>query len=352
MSDNANPQGTRPYDGSAGEGIGRQPGRPGAARRTGAPGREAPLEGVAVRGATSRHLHEAAGAARRRATAADGPHRVAESASRHMHDVATRMAIAMQDSARDFQDLFALRGPDSEYLQELSESIGTAVEGMMGANARIMQDLFRLTGPAAAIDLQRRCATAYLDAMLHGSATLARAAHRVADHALHPLEAHVARRRQRQTAQPDQHEAGHGRVADLMRTEPPVVSPEDTVQRAVQLMREADLGGLPVRDGDRLIGMLTDRDIALRLVADARDPTQARVRDVMTPDVPFVFEDDAVEHVAEDMAGQRLRRLPVLNREKRLVGVISLVDLARKDYDHPGGTGSTGEDTGRARAAA
>ena len=140
-----------------------------------------------------------------------------------------------------------------------------------------------------------------------------------------------------------------------MRTEPPVVSPDDTVQRAVQLMREADLGGLPVRDGDRLVGMVTDRDIAWRLGAEARDPTQARVRDVMMPDVPFVFEDDAVEHVAEDMAGQRLRRLPVLNREKRLVGVISLVDLARKDHGlHPGGTdgGSHSADAGHARVAA
>jgi CBS domain-containing protein len=86
-----------------------------------------------------------------------------------------------------------------------------------------------------------------------------------------------------------------------------------------------------VRDGDRLIGMVTDQDVDLRGMAEARDPMQARVRDVMTADVPFVFEDDEVGHVAADMADQRLRRLPVLNREKRLLGVISLVDLAGKD---------------------
>ena len=85
--------------------------------------------------------------------------------------------------------------------------------------------------------------------------------------------------------------------------------------------------------------MVTGRDIALRVVAEARDPTQARVRDVMTPDVPFVFDDDEVDHVAEDMADQRLRRLPVLNRERRLVGVISLVDVARKDRRLPAGAG-------------
>ena len=116
----------------------------------------------------------------------------------------------------------------------------------MRTNVRMMCELFRLTSPAAAIDLQHRFAAEYLDTMLHGSATLFRAANRSADHALRPLEERVARRRQHHAAHANRDDEGPGRVADVMRTAPPVVSPDDTVQRAVQLMREADLGGIPV----------------------------------------------------------------------------------------------------------
>jgi CBS domain-containing protein len=349
MSDNA--QDTRQDGGGAGDGVLRSPGRGGAARRTAAMGGERPPASATMDDATSHHLREVAGVAMRRA--ADAPRSVGESAARHMQDVATHLATAVQDSTRDMQDAFALRGPNSEDLRDLSESVGTVVEGMMRGNARIMQAFFRMASPAAAIDLQRHAAAECLDTMLHGTATLLRAAHRAADHGLRPLEEHAARRRRRHAGHANGNGEGHDRVADVMRTAPPVVSPDDTVQRAVQLMREADLGGLPVRDGDRLIGMVTDRDIALRLGAEARDPTQARVRDVMTPDVPFVFEDDAVAHVAEDMAGQRLRRLPVLNRERRLVGVVSLVDLARKDRAPPIGADRSGTaaDAGRAQVA-
>jgi CBS-domain-containing membrane protein len=95
------------------------------------------------------------------------------------------------------------------------------------------------------------------------------------------------------------------------------------------MMREADTGVLPVAEGDRLIGMLTDRDVAVRLVAEGRDPTQTKVRDVMTAEVRYVFEDEELEHVAENMAEQQVRRLPVMNRQKRLVGVVSLGDMAK-----------------------
>ena len=339
MSDNT-PDIRQHSGGDAGDSTGRTPNRGGSGRRTAVMAGEPPPAAAATAGTTSRHLRDAAGVAMRRAT--DAPRSVGESATRHLEDVATRLAATVQDSARDMQamfalpmfglPMFALGGSRSEHLQDLSEAAGTVLEGMMRSNAHLMQEMFRLTSPATAIDLQRRTTVEYLDTMLHGTATLFRAAHRAADHTLRPLEEHVARRRQRYTAHPNGQGEPHNRVADVMRTAPPVVTPEDTVQRTVQLMREADLGGLPVRDGDRLVGMVTDRDIALRLVAEGRDPTLARVRDVMTPDVPFVFEDDPVAQVAEDMADQRLRRLPVLNREKRLVGVISLVDLARRDH--------------------
>src|SRR6185436_11520736 len=111
-----------------------------------------------------------------------------------------------------------------------------------------------------------------------------------------------------------------------------LVGPEDNVRQVAQMMREADTGILPVAEGDRLIGMLTDRDVTVRLVAEGRDAGQTKVRDVMTADVRYVFEDEDLEHVAENMAEQQVRRLPVMNRQKRLVGVVSLGDVAESKY--------------------
>jgi CBS domain-containing protein len=95
-------------------------------------------------------------------------------------------------------------------------------------------------------------------------------------------------------------------------------------------MREEDVGVLPVGEGDRLVGMVTDRDLAVRLAAEGRDPARTKVRDVMTKDVRYVFEDEEIGHVAENMADQQVRRLPVVNRSKRVVGVVSLSDVARE----------------------
>ena len=77
------------------------------------------------------------------------------------------------------------------------------------------------------------------------------------------------------------------------------------------------------------MGMLTDRDAAVRVVAEGRDPARTKVRDLMRPEVRYVFEDEDLEHVAENMAEQQVRRLPVMNRQKRLVGVVSVGDIAR-----------------------
>ena len=94
-------------------------------------------------------------------------------------------------------------------------------------------------------------------------------------------------------------------------------------------MREEDTGVLPVGEGDRLIGMVTDRDVALRVAAEGKNPAQTKVREVMTPEVRYVFEDEDLGHVAENMAEQQLRRMPVVSRDKRLVGIVSLSDISR-----------------------
>ncbi len=107
-----------------------------------------------------------------------------------------------------------------------------------------------------------------------------------------------------------------------------VASPEDTVQQAARLMRDEDTGVLPVGEQDRLVGMVTDRDVAVRLAAEGRNPAQTRVREVMTPEVRYLFEDEDLHRAADTMAEQQVRRLPVVNRDKRLVGVVSLGDMA------------------------
>ena len=106
------------------------------------------------------------------------------------------------------------------------------------------------------------------------------------------------------------------------------VSPDATLQEAARKMRDLDVGPLPVCDNDRLAGMLTDRDITVRAVAEGRDPRAAKVRDAMSAGIDYCFEEDDVEQAARLMRERQVRRLAVLNRDKRLVGILSLGDLA------------------------
>jgi signal-transduction protein with cAMP-binding, CBS, and nucleotidyltransferase domain len=93
-------------------------------------------------------------------------------------------------------------------------------------------------------------------------------------------------------------------------------------------MRDLDVGMLPIRSDDRLVGMLTDRDITVRATAEGRDPSNTKVGEVMTPEVVYCFEDQDVSEAAKLMQDRQIRRLPILNRQKRLVGIVSLGDVA------------------------
>jgi CBS domain-containing protein len=107
-----------------------------------------------------------------------------------------------------------------------------------------------------------------------------------------------------------------------------VVAAGDTVQDAAQMMTEDDLGFLPVVEDDRIVGVLTDRDIATRCVALGLS-FRSRVGAIMTPRVRYCYEDENLDHVIENMAELQIRRMPVLNRAKNLVGILSLADAAR-----------------------
>jgi CBS domain-containing protein len=118
------------------------------------------------------------------------------------------------------------------------------------------------------------------------------------------------------------------KVHEIMTAHARCVGPENTLVEAAGLMRELDVGALPVCEEDRLAGMVTDRDITLRGVARGRDPNTTPIRDVMSPGIVYVFADQEVEEVARIMEQRQIRRVPVLNREKRLVGIVSLGDIA------------------------
>jgi CBS domain-containing protein len=120
-------------------------------------------------------------------------------------------------------------------------------------------------------------------------------------------------------------------VQEIMTRGVDVVDPNMTIRDAARRMREDNVGALPVGENDRLVGMVTDRDIVMRAVADERGPGTTAVRDVMSEGVCYCFEDDNLERAAQVMAEHQVRRLPVLNRDKRLVGFVALADLARSD---------------------
>lgn len=129
------------------------------------------------------------------------------------------------------------------------------------------------------------------------------------------------------------------KISEMMTRGVEFTNPDATLQQAAQMMADEDVGFLPVGDHDRMIGMITDRDIAVRGVANGRDPKKTKVRDVMTERVLYCFEDDDVEKAAESMSREQVRRLPIVDHNKRLVGIVSLGDMAMKH--NPAKAGAT-----------
>lgn len=123
------------------------------------------------------------------------------------------------------------------------------------------------------------------------------------------------------------------KVIDCMTRDVRVVAPDQSIREAARLMAEMDLGVLPVGENDRLVGMITDRDIAVRAVCAGKSP-ETPIADVMSREVRYCFEDEDVEQVARNMGELQVRRLPVMSRDKRLVGIVTLGDLSRRNENH------------------
>jgi CBS domain-containing protein len=118
------------------------------------------------------------------------------------------------------------------------------------------------------------------------------------------------------------------KIKDIITPSPHCISPDASLVQAAAEMKALDVGWLPVCEHDRLIGTVTDRDIAIRAVAGGSDPNFIAVRQVMSRIVIFCFDDQDIWHAAHMMEDHKIRRLPVLNRDNRLVGIVSLGDLA------------------------
>ena len=126
-------------------------------------------------------------------------------------------------------------------------------------------------------------------------------------------------------------------VSQILTRDVETIRPDTTVREAAQRMRSMDVGALPVCDGRHLLGMVTDRDITIRITAEGRDAASTPVQEAMTPSVDFVFEDQDVQDAARIMKDRQIRRLPVLSRDKQLVGILSLGDLSQAGDDRTSG---------------
>ena len=122
-------------------------------------------------------------------------------------------------------------------------------------------------------------------------------------------------------------------LKDVMTRKVQDIGPQASLKEAAEKMRTLDIGALPVCENDKLVGMITDRDIAVRAVAQGQDPNRATVRDAMTGQMFFCYEDEDVQKAAKLMEEKQIRRLPVFDRSKRFCGIVSLGDIATRIHD-------------------
>jgi len=132
------------------------------------------------------------------------------------------------------------------------------------------------------------------------------------------------------------------KVADIMSRDVQMVGPTQNLVQAAQLMREFDIGVLPVAENEQLVGLVTDRDIVVRGLAEGREAAAISVSEVMSPEVLYCFDDQPLNEVAANMADQQVRRLPVVTHAKKLVGFLSLGDIAQAGADAEAATALAG----------
>lgn len=124
------------------------------------------------------------------------------------------------------------------------------------------------------------------------------------------------------------------KIREVMTRDVEVINPNDTLRDAAEKMRSLNVGPLPVCDGQRVLGMITDRDIVVRAIAVGKDPNSTQVSDVMSSGIEYCFDDDDTENILERMRDKQIRRMIVVDRNKKLVGIVALGDLAGEVSEH------------------
>jgi len=295
--------------------------------------------GMHIAGQAAEHGMEAAGEAAQRGmqAARKGTRDFIEITAGHVGEMSQRVAKAAEQTTEDLRTLMTIPGFGGG-MQDMQHAMTGILNRVMQVNMRASQEVFRVANPGAIIELQQRFVHQYLNGLIEGSAEILRASRQLAEEGLRPIEERMQKMRRQGSSQhsssqqgsygQEDDEDGAGKVADVMTPGNEIARPDQSVQEAAQLMAEVDTGALPVGENDRLLGMITDRDIAVRVTAEGKDPKQTQVHEVMTSGVRYCFDDEDVEHVAQNMADQQVRRLMVVNRNKRLVGIVSLGDVS------------------------
>lgn len=141
---------------------------------------------------------------------------------------------------------------------------------------------------------------------------------------------------------------GSRHIRDIMTPNPTVVTDRDSIRDVARIMKDQDTGVVPVCDNKKIIGLVTDRDIVVRLIADGKDPMNASVNDVMTKSIRKVHEDATVDDVLSLMSSSEIRRVPVVNKNDELVGIVSIGDISNESGEQ-GKVGATLNDISDAR---
>ena len=256
-----------------------------------------------------------------------GAQQLAEAGADQLERMGEMLADAARNTAESARMMMTFSNFTNEGVRNLQQATSGLFERLIQTNVQAMQEFTQQANPGGVLSIQQRFIREYLQALTLGGAELVRAAQQLASEAARPLEEQArsngGRARQQRSRK--------GRIADVMSADIRTIRPDDTVQQAAQLMSNDDTGVLPVTDEEsRVVGMITDRDIAIRLASTAKDPAKTRVREIMSQEIQYCYEDEDVQHVADLMADEQLHRLPVMDRRQHLVGIVSIGDVSKR----------------------
>ncbi|MBW8269356.1 DUF6489 family protein [Caldovatus aquaticus] len=310
-------------------------------------GAEAAGEMAGEAGRAAGHGMRAAGAAAAETTRrtsrvlAEGGRELMDDAAGEFEEIGRRVARAVEETAGEMRRMMVLPRIANGALREAQQAMGELLDGMAAVNLRIAREIMRLADPTPVVDLQRRVVRECVGALMEGSTQVLRAARRSAEETLRPMEEELEQVRGGRRTEDGGGRWGQGgqrlqqqsspSAGEVMRTGMRMVGPDETIQQAARLMSEEDVSVLPVGEEGRLLGVVTGRDLAVRLIAEGRDPARTRIREVMRTEPPCLFPDEDAGRAVETMAGQRLGGLPVVSRDDhRFLGLIALSDLTAR----------------------